>query len=363
MQNDNTYNQTIELPLLLQGLQMQLIVRPCYKKSDDPRNDGGLDGLPGEYMVFFVLDRPGFQLYDEYKCDFTPSQKDNFNRGNSHLKIKNFAKDIRDSCVMIDVMNNNRQFAFIGCPNEKGFLSTFKVKLNASSLSDAEQKAYSALSPLLSNYSVFLDIPLYISEIHVTEVRTQTLCMTKINPFREVTISFDIPFEGGYAEEFLFCASLYREALNSNSCNYQYLCFYKIIEIAIRYVKSLNFKAKKSGKPAIDCNERIPKDTHEQINWLNYIYPFKSQWSQKELDIIFLKEAVDKKLNSVIQNQLRPIRVDIAHAFLDSGKLTLLVDEKQHIDRVTRWLPLAKGIARFLLKRGFPDQFSNINFE
>ena len=198
---------------------MQLIVRPCYKKSGDPRNDGGLDGLPGEYIVFFVLDRPGFQLYDEYKCDFTPSQKDNFNRGNSHLKIKNFAKDIRDSCVMIDVMNNNRQFAFIGCPNEKGFLSTFKVKLNASSLSDAEQKAYSAL------------------------------CMTKINPFREVTISFDMPFEGGYAEEFLFCASLYREALNSNSCNYQYLCFYKIIEITIQYVKRLNFKAQKSGKP------------------------------------------------------------------------------------------------------------------
>ena len=99
MQNDYTYNQTIELPLLLQGLQMQLIVRPCYKKSGDPRNDGGLDGLPGEYIVFFVLDRPGFQLYDEYKYDFTPSQKDNFNKGNSHLKIKNFTKDIRDSCI------------------------------------------------------------------------------------------------------------------------------------------------------------------------------------------------------------------------------------------------------------------------
>ena len=41
---------------------------------------------------------------------------------------------------MIDVMNNNRQSAFIGCPNEKGFLSTFKVKLNALSLSDVEQK-------------------------------------------------------------------------------------------------------------------------------------------------------------------------------------------------------------------------------
>lgn len=72
-----------------------------------------------DYLVniwfFFVLDRPGFQLYDEYKCDFTPSQKDNFNRGNSHLKIKNFTKDIRDSCVMIDVMSNNTIY-ILGMP-------------------------------------------------------------------------------------------------------------------------------------------------------------------------------------------------------------------------------------------------------
>lgn len=359
MSTDHTYNQIIEFPFSLQGLQTQFTIRPYYKDPNDERNTGGSDGLPGEYIIFFTLSRPGFSLHDEYTCDFTSLLRDNFDRGNSHLMIKNSSKNINNIGLGIDIeiKNEDGQFRFIGYPNERGFLSTFKVRLSAINFHDAEQKAYRALSPLLSNMSVFFDTPLYIHEVCVTETRTHSLSMTKINPFREIAVSLPNPLEGGYAKEFLFCASLYREALNSNSFNYQYLCFYKIIEIAKRYLTRLNAEAVKNGKSIVNYNERIPQNNNDQVKWLNYIYTFKSQWDQKELVVIFLKESVGKKLNDVIDNQFRHIRIDIAHAFLGSGVLTLLVDEKQHIDKITYWLPLTKCVARLLLKRAFPDQF------
>jgi hypothetical protein len=52
-----------------------------------------------------------------------------------------------------------------------------------------------------------------------------------------------------------------------------------------------------------------------------------------------------------------PLRVWIAHAILDSGEPTLLADEGLDLQKLTKWLPLAKCIARRMLKVEFPPEF------
>ena len=75
------------------------------------------------------------------------------------------------------------------------------------------------------------------------------------------------------------------------------------------------------------------------------------------LDNTFPLEALGKKVSHVIDQHLRPIRLRIAHAVLDSGELTLSPDEPNEERELIEWLPLAKCIARRMLKNDFPAEF------
>ena len=75
------------------------------------------------------------------------------------------------------------------------------------------------------------------------------------------------------------------------------------------------------------------------------------------LESIFVPEARGKKFNRIIDDFLRPIRVRIAHAVLDSGELALSADEDMDIRQVYKWVSLTKSIARHMLKSDFPSEF------
>jgi len=60
--------------------------------------------------------------------------------------------------------------------------------------------------------------------------------------------------------EFLHYASLYREALNSNSAIYRFLCLFKIIEGIIARRNRIATEVVKSGGKPRSLVERIPAD-------------------------------------------------------------------------------------------------------
>jgi hypothetical protein len=66
------------------------------------------------------------------------------------------------------------------------------------------------------------------------------------------------------------------------------------------------------------------------------------------------------RLNKAIKAHLQPIRVRIAHAFLDSGEPGLSVDEITRVADVEQLVPITKFIARFMLKKEFPDYFAQL---
>lgn len=58
----------------------------------------------------------------------------------------------------------------------------WEVELEAGDFRDAENKAYRALAPSLSNWAVHLDVPAQIWRIHVTELSSNNQQISIVNP-------------------------------------------------------------------------------------------------------------------------------------------------------------------------------------
>jgi len=160
------------------------------------------------------------------------------------------------------------------------------------------------------------------------------------------------------SKEYRSLAALYREALNSNTPAFQFLCCYKIIE-GTRKRRDLLIAEARAASAEIPKTPRqvVPSDPSEFLPWLHAICGKRRAWDYIMLESIFVPEARGKKFNQIIDDYLRPTRDRIAHAVLDSGELTLSADEDLNIREIYKGLSLMKCIARQMLKSDFPMEF------
>jgi hypothetical protein len=336
-------------PMGLPGQQQHAIVVNQFRDPNDPRNNGGPKGLPGKYVVTFVLARPGFNLLPESQHSFA-----NGLRGDSHLAVAKpaFSPPGNPDAdkILIKGTTEDGKFVFTGFPNQRGFFG--KV---VSEPFDA--KAHRALAPSLSNWAVHLDIPLYVVQTESVEVRTQNTQTSIRAPHSEVPLA--ISPTANLLPEFRGYASLYREALNSNSPVYQFLCLFKMVEAMLKRRARLATAARKAGQPFTRRYESIPATADvAAITWLNAIFSIRPNWDSMALASLFPTEVAGKSFQYVIDKVLYPMRVDIAHAIMSqSGELTLTVDELLHTQNLNKWLPLLKCIVRRMLKNDFPADF------
>ncbi len=332
-----------------------MMVRPVFKDGD-ARNDLPLGGGPGRYRVVFTLARPGYVPKPENEVDFSPDIP-----GDSHLAIAApaFTPPGLPSATAIKVYTTTDvgQLVFVGHANAKGFLGRLETELEAPNLAEAERRAYRLLAPSLSNWSAHLDIPLYVWRILVTEVASGCAQVTMVNPFDEMP--FALGGNASMSAHYRAFVSLYREALESNSRVYQFLCLFKIAEGLRNRRTQLAATAKAKGDVVPSRpSERIPKAPVEFAPWLDAIYPGRRSWDPTALDSVFVAEALGRKINDLLDKELVDLRNDVAHALSDStGSLTLVVDEALHLARIDRWLPLMKCIVRRMLKDDFPSEF------
>jgi hypothetical protein len=163
------------------------------------------------------------------------------------------------------------------------------------------------------------------------------------------------PNGGGDGNSF---AALYREALNSNTPPFQFLCYYKILEGIRQRRDRLITEARTAGNPIPKpIRQIVPSQPADFIPWLNVVYGVGRPWDHIMLESIFVSEARGKKFNQIIDDYLRPVRDRIAHAVLDGGELALSADEDLDVREIYKWLSLMKCIARHMLKSDFPQEF------
>ncbi len=341
----------------LPGQQQHAIVVNQFRDSNDPRNIGGPEGLPGKYVVTFVLARPGFNLLPEGHHSFA-----NGLRGDSHLAMAKpaFSPPGNPDAdqILIKGTTEDGTFVFTGFPNQRGFFGkVVSEPFDANSFHDAEAKAHRALASSLSNWAVHLDIPLYVVQTESIEVRTQNTQTSILTPPSEVPLA--ISPTANPLTAFRGYASLYREPINSNSQVSQFFGLVTRVEAMLKRRARLGAEARKAGQPFTRKYEAIPATTDAAaITWLNAIFSIRPNWDPMALVSLFPSEVAGKSFQYVIDRVLYPMRVDIAHAImLQSGELTLTVDELLHTRNLNKWLPLLKCIVRRMLKNDFPADF------
>lgn len=327
-----------------------------YTDPDDPRNN---PGLPGKYKVLFTLNKSGLRISRDSHWGLAE-----LSNGDSHLKVitpESRATELSAASPIQLIGNVNGQlFEFKGHANNKGYLAQIELEsIDAENFDDAEQRAYRALSSMLSFCSLYFDISLYIYQVDVIELRTRSWQINIKTPY------LDIPFGGAErietgSEEFRTFASIYREGLNSNSPFFQFLCFFKIIEALGAIWTRRERAAKKKGDVFTRPSKRIPETYDQQLSWLNELFPLRHVWADMKFEYIFLEEALGIEIDTLIKTKLKVIRNAIGHALLDPGSLTLYTDDDLHVNEIHRWLPLTKCITRYFLKTEFPSVFGKV---
>lgn len=316
-------------------------------------------GSPGKYRGFLTLYREGFRPIPEYEVTQGAHIK-----GDSHLAMAKPAYAPRGNedarhLEMDLTTDRGEHFVVVGEANDRGFLGKIEVKeFDAASFDDAHEKVIRASSVMLSNLSVQLAIPLMVFQTDLHEVSTNSHWMAVVNPYFEIPPV--IASEAGGGQEFRAFASMYREALDTNSALYRYLCLYKITEGIRKKRKAKEREATKLGKTYTPPQEVVPGDSSDFVPWLNCLYLVAPKWTEMHLEAIFRKDAVGRAFLDLIGDE-RPatvLRNEIGHAFTSSsGKEVINLDNKGSHSRVQSWLPLLKCMARRMMRNEFPTEF------
>jgi hypothetical protein len=327
-------------------------------KGDDPRNSLPLGGSPGLYEVTFILHRPGYKLQQEHQVSFSSGL-----RGDSHLAISKPAflppGNADADQILIVGATEDGQFEFIGLPNEKGYLGKIITKpFRADNRSHAEEIAYRALATPLSNMSLHLDIPLEIGVRETKEISNGSLSMSFVSPYLEAPMAINAT--SNFGAEFRSNAALYREALNTNSPVYQFLCLFKIVEALGARRKRLAREAKRKHTSYISPDEVLPNTPAEVKSWLEGLFYIRRPLDLSALDSAVPQDFRGRKATDVIETDLKPLRDNAAHALFGSGgELPLSSDDLAHTHSITKRLLATKCLVRRILKNDFSADFLN----
>jgi hypothetical protein len=322
-----------------------------YTGSKAHLNANGPAGAPGLYTVEFVLAKPNARNAPENEFRFADQL-----RGDSHLAISKPAViiDIDPDELLLRFQSPAQRLVFHGRPNEAGYLAKLKSDpFYAVNRGEAEKVASTAMRSFLSNLSAQLDIPLIIELVEVLEVATNNRGILFTAPFPVTGLAVNAQ-ENPDDPEVRHTMALYREALNSNTPIYKFLCFYKIIETSRNRWNRLDPQQKATLGPQRK-GERIPATSKAEMEqWLAALFHVNRNWDDQILQEIFIPEVRGKKINDIFDNQLRELRHKVAHGSLDSGDF-LLLDDSEDRELVIKWLPFLRCAARRVMKNDFTD--------
>lgn len=233
-----------------------------------------------------------------------------------------------------------------GVPNDEGRLSKLQVEVPAGSFRDAAVIGLSATSPFLSLISFEHDIPVHVFQMDITQKSTGATMMSYVAPYAESTPA---PRAGRTSNYVQALNALYREGLNSSSPNYQFLCWFKILE-GSDWRRNQDFAtlSPEQKRAEFRISEVVPNSLDEKRSVLEEVFPcYPLIEGNDPWDGIFIKEVLGWKFNRVRQEKFEPLRNKIAHMLTESGgDLSISPDAGEHIREVTSWLSLLRFMAR-----------------
>lgn len=187
--------------------------------------------------------------------------------GKSHIfydsRFPHISKENGDSFFLgapdtdgITVEISGRQYLFY--KNAAGEYSYIELSCTATSFKSAQSTFFDGITPYLDMLSYGNNCYLFLKETRIEDIQHRLIVFPNVAPYRKSTVSLG---------DFVICPqlsailSMYREAKNSGSNLYKFLCLYKIMEGLYGNIRPNIFKRAKAIKLKIDQEgKRIPDD-------------------------------------------------------------------------------------------------------
>jgi hypothetical protein len=160
----------------------------------------------------------------------------------------------------------------VGCPegmfeirkNQFSEQSLVHFECSATGTTEARKKFQSAVLPFLDYISYLVNCPLFVATLRIEDPKNDRIALEYISPYRKTTIN---PHIGAFPFELAPIFAIYREAKNSHSDFYKFLCYHKILEGLLGTLRAKVFaRARKQGvtlqrpKDTVPASPEIAKD-------------------------------------------------------------------------------------------------------
>jgi hypothetical protein len=246
------------------------------------------------------------------KGDFGPDD------GGSYLALPDHAVISRIRCVdgMFEIKKNSL-----------GEKSMVEYECRATNPTQARRKFQAAVLPFLDYLSYVADCPVIVAMLRVEDPKNDQISMEYVSPYRKTTIN---PHTANLFSELAPVYAMYREAKNSYSDFYRFLCYYKILEGLLGSLRASVFSRARSAH--IDLGR--PKETIPTFQEIASAYqPF-----------------IGKPMKAFFDEVLTPqFRNAVAHFITDDGAV-LNMSSPAHIDRYGEVLYILELSVRVAIK-------------
>lgn len=159
--------------------------------------------------------------------------------------------------------------------NAAGEKSLIEFECDAKSTTEAKQKFRAAVLPFLDYLSYISNCPIIIGIVRVEDTKNDLISIEYVSPYRKTVVN---PHNANLYTELSPVYAMYREAKNSHSDFYKFLCYYKILEGLLGKLRANLFSRARSE--SIDLSrpkEIVPSSTEISDTYKVYIgTPLKS---------------------------------------------------------------------------------------
>lgn len=302
---------------------VQIVVPPPASPTDSSKKDHL--GNPGSYWVEFTFQLHWRLLTDDYHGDLRAGFI-----GDSHLVISDpiaTEDDKKHVFSVRGVRSGNRYLLFC---NRNGRLSHINVHLDASNFADALSLARLDLEPLLAGWFANFNVPFCIFRTRILEESSNIVHnVVYFQAYPTRRMSQEEMGQDYWFPEDQRVLEFYRDGLSATSPKYQFLCFYKVIELILLLRTNRDREARRNG-----VSRSVIPETLSIEDW------FRSHLTPD------VTRAVEGKKYTYIRDEvLRPLRNKIAHALTEDDDGMRVTD-----DEVFPYLPVAKLMAERLLR-------------
>ena len=312
MKNQRTVTTTIEFERLgPSGIKGQLVLAPVWKDKRRSSDKWVIDETKRIFQISARLSKTPLEA-EEISGSFTEDD------GGSYLHIPESYLSKRVQCS---------EGAFELKTNKQGQEAIIEFECEADSMQNARAIFMQAILTLLDQQAYISNSPLFVTSLRMLDVDHSVTSLDYTSPYQKVRLD---PPVMQVRPELAPIYALYRDAKNSHSDFYRFLCYHKILDgTLVTITRNIRDRARKNNIQLSKMRDLVPDldDIHKEY-----------------------KEWIGKPIKKFYDDVMNPqFRHAVAHFTLKDSSVLKLSDPHE-IERYSNILYVAESCVREVIK-------------